>query len=71
MDGGGGGGDTRAGEKWKPRQKSFELGEGGGGVTNGQGKLEIPAKMRELIQWSSGKNIKFRKFYQYILGVRE
>ena len=43
----------------------------GGGVTNGQGKLEIPAKMRELIQWSSGKNIKFRKFYQYILGVRE
>ena len=46
-------------------------GGGGGGVTNGQGKLEIPAKMRELIQWSSGKNIKFRKFYQYILGVRE
>ena len=43
----------------------------GGGVTNGQGKLEIPAEMRELIQWSSGKNIKFRKFYQYILGVRE
>ena len=49
----------------------LHCGWGGGGVTNGQGKLEIPAKLRELIQWSSGKNIKFRKFYQYILGVRE